>query len=110
MADAEPPAGAAKKKSSFMGVLIEWLLITIVAGGTGATWTALPIPTPRNLYGAAHDNGELVVVGDSGAIFRFNGLGWSEESFAARRLRRGSQYRHRRVPQDDNRRSRRLLL
>ena len=47
MADAEPPAGAAKKKSSFMGVLIEWLLITIVAGGTGATWTMMnPAPAP----------------------------------------------------------------
>jgi flagellar FliL protein len=46
MAEAEPQAGA-KKKSSFMSMLIEWLLVTLIAGGAGAGLSAMhPSPPP----------------------------------------------------------------
>ena len=43
MAEAEPQAGA-KKKSSFMSMLIEWLLVTLIAGAAGAALTTLRPP------------------------------------------------------------------
>jgi flagellar FliL protein len=45
MAEAEPQAGA-KKKSSFMAMLIEWLLVTLIAGGAGAALHAMNPPPP----------------------------------------------------------------
>lgn len=47
MAEPEPQAGT-KKKTSFMSLLIEWLLITLIAGGAGAALNALhPSPPPE---------------------------------------------------------------
>jgi flagellar FliL protein len=46
MADAEPQAEAPKKKSSFMGMLIEFLLITLLAAGAGAGLTLMNPPPP----------------------------------------------------------------
>jgi len=46
MAEAEPQAGA-KKKSSFMSMLIEWLLATMIAGGAGAALQAMHPPPPE---------------------------------------------------------------
>ena len=43
MAEAEPQT-APKKKSSFMSILIEWLLVTLIAGGAGAALTTLRPP------------------------------------------------------------------
>ncbi len=46
MAEPDPPAGR-KKKTSFMALLIEWLLVTLTAGGVGVALTAMnPPPTP----------------------------------------------------------------
>ena len=45
MAEAEPQAGA-KKKSSFMSILIEWLLITLIAAGAGFGLAAMAPPPP----------------------------------------------------------------
>src|SRR3954447_25428071 len=39
MAESDPPA-AGKKKSSFMATLIEWLIVTLIAGGAGFALTA----------------------------------------------------------------------
>jgi flagellar FliL protein len=47
MAEAEPQAGA-KKKSSFMSMLIEWLLITLIAGGAGAALTMMHPQPPAD--------------------------------------------------------------
>ena len=43
MAEAEPQA-VPKKKSSFMSMLIEWLLVTLIAGAAGAALTTLRPP------------------------------------------------------------------
>lgn len=46
MADPDPPAGF-RKKSSFMSKLIEFLLVTLIAGGAGVGLTAMnPPPAP----------------------------------------------------------------
>jgi hypothetical protein len=54
--------------------------------GTG--WTPLPIPTRQTLFGASRQNEELLVVGDSGVILRYDGAQWKDESVAAPRLLR----------------------
>jgi photosystem II stability/assembly factor-like uncharacterized protein len=54
----------------------------------GGLWTTLDVERSQSLYGAARDNGELVVVGDAGTIRRYNGVGWTDESFGARLLLR----------------------
>ena len=46
MADAEPQSDAPKKKSSFMGTAIEFLLITLLAGGAGVGLTMMNPPSP----------------------------------------------------------------
>jgi flagellar FliL protein len=43
MAEAEPQT-APKKKSSFMSMLIEWLLVTLIAGAAGAALTTMRPP------------------------------------------------------------------
>jgi flagellar protein FliL len=45
MAEPDPPAGG-KKKPSFMSKLIEFLLVTLIAGGAGVALTAMNPPTP----------------------------------------------------------------
>jgi flagellar FliL protein len=45
MAEAEPPAGG-KKKKSFVATLIEWLVVTLIAGGAGIAATAMNPPAP----------------------------------------------------------------
>jgi flagellar FliL protein len=50
MAEAESPAG--KKKSSFMSTLIEWLVVTMIAGGAGFGLAAMN-PPPRPAQDAA---------------------------------------------------------
>ena len=47
---------------------------------SGSNWTPLPIPTRRTLYGASRQEGELLVVGDSGTILRYDGAQWKNES------------------------------
>jgi flagellar protein FliL len=47
MADAESPAAGGKKKSSLVGTIIEWLVVTIIAGGVGAALTVMN-PPPEN--------------------------------------------------------------
>ncbi len=45
MADPASPPGP-KKKSSFMSMLIEWIIVTLIAGGAGFALTAMaPAPT-----------------------------------------------------------------
>jgi flagellar FliL protein len=51
MADAESPA--AKKKSSLMGTIVEWLAVTIIAAGAGAALTVMnPKPPTADKAGA----------------------------------------------------------
>jgi flagellar protein FliL len=45
MAEPELPASG-KKKSSFLSTLIEWLVVTLIAGGAGFALTAMNPPTP----------------------------------------------------------------
>ncbi len=45
MAEPDPPAGG-KKKPSFMSKLIEFLLVTLIAGGAGVALTAMNPPPP----------------------------------------------------------------
>ena len=45
MAEAEPQA--APKKKSFMSMLIEWLLVTLIAAGAGFALTAMHPPPPE---------------------------------------------------------------
>lgn len=45
MAEPDPPASG-KKKSSFMSTLIEWLVVTLLAGGAGFALTAMNPPAP----------------------------------------------------------------
>jgi flagellar FliL protein len=53
MADADPPAAAGKKKSSLMGSIIEWLIVTIIAAGAGAAMTMMnPQPLTPDKAGA----------------------------------------------------------
>ena len=53
MADAEPPAAAGKKKSSLMGTIVEWLVVTIIAAGAGAALTFMnPQPLTPDKTGA----------------------------------------------------------
>jgi Big-like domain-containing protein len=59
-----------------------------VFAGSGSTWSRLPGPSRQTLYGAAHQQGRLVVVGDSGTILRYDGAHWQDESILARRLLR----------------------
>jgi flagellar FliL protein len=57
MAEAEPQAGP-KKKSSFMAMLIEWLLVTLIAGGAGAALQAMHPPPEKPTDAAALKKGE----------------------------------------------------
>jgi flagellar FliL protein len=60
MAEAEPSTGGGKRKSSFMGMLFEWLLITLIAGGAGVALTAMnPPPTPSGKPGDKIAAGKL---------------------------------------------------
>ena len=53
MADTEPPAAAGKKRSSPMGTIIEWLVVTIIAAGAGAALTVMnPQPLTPDKAGA----------------------------------------------------------
>jgi flagellar FliL protein len=52
MAEAEPQAGP-KKKSSFMSMLIEWLLVTLIAGAAGAGLSTLRPPPAAATAGEA---------------------------------------------------------
>ena len=46
MADANPSAARRKKTSSTMGTLVEFLLITIIAGGMGVAFSVINRPPP----------------------------------------------------------------
>lgn len=51
-----------------------------VSRGQASTWTRLRSPTVRSLFGAARVGEDLVVVGDSGTILRYDGVAWRDES------------------------------
>jgi flagellar protein FliL len=59
MADVETPAAAGKKKSSLMGTIIEWLIVTIIAAGVGAALTVLNPPPQAPEAGADKAVGKL---------------------------------------------------
>jgi flagellar FliL protein len=60
MADTEPPAAAGKKRSSPMGTIIEWLVVTIIAAGAGAALTVMKAPPGK--LGSERKEGEKVEV------------------------------------------------
>ena len=59
-----------------------------VLRSSGGGWSPLEVERTQDLFGAATDQGDLIVVGDAGTIRRFNGVGWSDESIAPRVLLR----------------------
>ena len=58
MAEPDPPA-TGKKKSSFMSKLIEWLIVTLIAGGVGFALTAMNPPPPDKAAAAGPQPGRL---------------------------------------------------
>ncbi len=58
MAD-EKPAAAGKKKSSVMGTIIEWLIVTLIAAGVGAGLTVINPPPKAPDAGADKAVGKL---------------------------------------------------
>ena len=57
MAEPDPPGP--KKKSSFMSRLIEWLIVTLIAGGVGFALTAMNPPPPDKVAASGPTPGKL---------------------------------------------------